>query len=352
MNHQAFLDLISGRDQSPGRALLRGGLSVLSIGYRAGVASRNIAFNIGLKRIHRVSIPVVSVGNITTGGTGKTPFVAHLANWFTERGVPTAILSRGYRALDGEANDEKLVLDRLCPNVPHLQNPDRVTSALRAIDDHGAGVLVLDDGFQHRRLGRDLDIVLIDALNPWGYGRLLPRGLLREPVSSLKRADLVAVTRVDQCTAEEKTAIIDRIRTVHPPAEIVEVAYPPVGLVNSSGRTAEFAEVQNGLVGAFCGIGNPTGFQRTLADAGIEIATDSFREFPDHHHYTSEELNALSTAASEQRVSAVLTTQKDLVKIGRDDLDGTPLWAVQIGMRVLSNRDALEQKLKDVAPSA
>src|SRR4029077_18396307 len=116
--------------------------------------------------------------NLTTGGTGKTPFAAHLARWFREQNVRVAFLSRGYGAAPGDVNDEALVLDRLCPDVPHLQNRDRVEGARIACEEFESQLLILDDGFQHRRLARDLDIVLIDALNPWGYGHLLPRGML------------------------------------------------------------------------------------------------------------------------------------------------------------------------------
>jgi tetraacyldisaccharide 4'-kinase len=188
VNDAKFRDLISGHRRGVASSLLRGGLSLLSLPYRAGVFLRNKSFDHGLRRVSRAEVPVISVGNVTAGGTGKTPFVAYLANWFGGRSMKVVLLSRGYRALEGEVNDEKLVLDQQCPGVPHLQHPDRVRSARVACREHGAQVIILDDGFQHRRLHRDLNIVLVDALNPWGYGHLLPRGLMREPRSALRRA--------------------------------------------------------------------------------------------------------------------------------------------------------------------
>jgi tetraacyldisaccharide 4'-kinase len=173
---------------------------------------RNRLFDWGWKRTHQADVPVVSVGNITTGGTGKTPLVAFLANWFQDQGQKPAILSRGYRAVDGGPNDEKLVLDLLCPGIMHLQNPDRVASARHAVTAQQVQVLVLDDGFQHRRLARDLDLVLIDATCPWGYGAVLPRGLLREPRSGMKRADLAIITRADQVSEADRRRIQDEIQ--------------------------------------------------------------------------------------------------------------------------------------------
>ncbi|MCA9071397.1 MAG: tetraacyldisaccharide 4'-kinase, partial [Planctomycetaceae bacterium] len=159
MNEAEFRALVSGAKRGVGAALLRAGLRGLSFGYLAGISVRNRLFDWGLKSVHNAEVPVVSVGNITTGGTGKTPMVAFLVNWFREQGVTPAILSRGYRAVDGGANDEKLVLDQLCPGVLHLQDPDRVASAQKAVKEYQGQVLVLDDGFQHRRLGRSLDLV-------------------------------------------------------------------------------------------------------------------------------------------------------------------------------------------------
>ena len=135
-------------------------------------------------------MPVISVGNITTGGTGKTPMVAWLARWFRNQDVRVALVSRGYRAEAEGQNDEARELATLLPDVPHLQNPDRVAAARIAIDELETQLIILDDGFQHRRIHRDLEIVLIDALQPFGFGHVLPRGLLREPLRGLAHPTL------------------------------------------------------------------------------------------------------------------------------------------------------------------
>jgi len=349
VDQAAFRAIISGERRGFLSDATRCLLSGFSVCYGCGVRTRNCAFDLGLKRFHQAPVPVVSVGNITTGGTGKTPFVAYLAHWFQQRSVRAVILSRGYHSLPGQVNDEKLMLDQFCPGVPHLQNPNRVRSAQIASDEHDAQVLILDDGFQHRRLARDLDIVLIDALNPFGYNHLLPRGLLREPPDGLQRADLIVITRADQCSDAARQAIIERIGSICGSSECVELAYPPECLINSAGKTIEFDTLRDKSMAAFCGIGNPDGFAKTIVDCGLRIADSAvFSAFPDHHHYTSEELSAIGKQAGQHAAAAILTTQKDLVKINRPELSGCPLWAVKIGIRLLRGSELLDRCLRNV----
>ncbi len=346
VDEQTFRTWISGEKAGVLPVLFRAALTGPSLAYRLGILARNRAYDHNWKRVFRADVPVLSVGNITTGGTGKTPIVAYLARWFRDRHVRVTLLSRGYRALPGEVNDEKLVLDQLCPDVPHLQNPDRVAAAKTACEQHDCDVLILDDGFQHRRLARDLDIVLIDALNPWGYGNLLPRGLLREPLGALRRADLVILTRADQCPDERRHEILDRLSQIRGDNQSIEVAFSPKQLRNASGQTEEFSSLAGQTIVAFCGLGNPDGFRRTLDDLRLHLKM--FRPFSDHHHYTTNELDTLGQQAMQHAAAAVLTTQKDLVKINRDELDGCPLWAVEIGTNFIRNQRLLDQRLQQV----
>src|SRR5580704_10939374 len=238
VKHSIYRDLISGSRRGALASAARFGLRAASLFYAAGVSIRNRSFESGVLRTYRAPVPVVSIGNLTAGGTGKTPMVAAVVDWFTARGIRPVILSRGYHSLHDTANDEKLVLDQLCPGVVHLQSPKRVRSATEACRTHLAEVLILDDGFQHRRLARDLDIVLIDALDPWGGGRLLPRGLLREPRSSLCRADAVILTRADQSTPAEKSRLIQEVHRDRPDETPIEAVFRPTGLINSEGTRA------------------------------------------------------------------------------------------------------------------
>jgi len=340
-------DLITGRSRGPLADASRGGLAFATLFYGAAVRARNAAFDVGVLRAHQAPVPVVSVGNLTTGGTGKTPIVAAIVEWFTSHGVRPAILSRGYRPHAGAANDEKLVLDQLCPGVPHLQGANRVESADVACERHGAQVLVLDDGFQHRRLARDLDLVLIDALDPWGSDHLLPRGLLREPRSALRRADAVILTRADLCQPEQKARIIDDTRRFGSEEPPIEAAFRPTGLINAVGEQA--AADSLATVAAFCGIGNPDGFLRTLADAGLKHV--AFRPFRDHHHYSAADLDDLARWAVEQNAAALVTTQKDLVKIPQTRLGELPLWALTVRAKFTAGAERFSSLLQDLVMS-
>jgi tetraacyldisaccharide 4'-kinase len=345
VKHSTYRDLISGSQRGALADATRFGLKAASLCYGSAVRIRNRAFDYGLLRTHRVPVPVVSIGNLTAGGTGKTPMVAAVVDWFRARGVRPVILSRGYRSLNDVANDEKLVLDQLCPNVVHLQSPDRVRSATDACRTHQAEVLILDDGFQHRRLARDLDIVLIDALDPWGAGHLLPRGLLREPRSSLNRAGLVVLTRADQCAPEEKDRTLAEICAACAGRFPVEAIFRPVGLISATGNAASTDSLRD-AVAAFCGIGNPEGFRRTLDSMGVENRLAGFRAFDDHHHYQASELDNLAEWARSCGACALVTTQKDLVKIPRTELGGLPLWAAVIRTQITARQDEFESHLQ------
>jgi tetraacyldisaccharide 4'-kinase len=350
MDEAAIHELLSGRRSDVGAKFLRGGLSIGSWGYASVMHLRNLAYDRRWLSIQQVDAPVISLGNITTGGTGKTPTAAWLANWLVAEGYRPGLLSRGYRSLaqEGSAetpagNDEKMVLDRLCPNVPHLQQRDRVASGQRLVQEFGCNVLILDDGFQHRRLHRDLDVVLIDALQPWGFNHVLPRGLLREIKSGLRRADLIVITRVDQCTAAERQTIKAELQRIRGTPDCVEIAFAPTRLVGLDGSVQPMNWAANKPGLAFCGIGNPDGFRRTLTTIGTAA---ELKVFPDHHHYQAADLDTLTERARAVSAEVVLTTLKDLVKIHHDSWTGPPLYAVEIGVQFLSGQELMIERLK------
>ena len=192
----AFRDLVSGRKRGVGASLLRAALGAAEIPYAWAMRRRNRRYDARRAAVHRVDATVISVGNLTLGGVGKTPMVLWLAQWLSARSIPLAIVSRGYGARGG-ANDEARELAQRLPGVPHLQNPDRIAAAEEAIRRHSVRAILLDDAFQHRRIARDLDIVLLDAFEPFGFGHVFPRGTLREPLEGLRRADIVALSRAD-----------------------------------------------------------------------------------------------------------------------------------------------------------
>jgi tetraacyldisaccharide 4'-kinase len=336
--------LITGQRRGPWPAAQRAGLCLASLPYGWGVRLRNCGFDRGWARTNRAGVPVVSVGNLTAGGTGKTPCVEYVAAWFRRRDYRVAILSRGYGG-NGGLNDEALVLEDNLPDVPHLQGADRTALAATAVEELESEVLVLDDGFQHRRLERDFDLVLVDATNPWGHGHLLPRGLLREPPSSLRRADAVLLTRCDQVGPADLVRLRDRVARLAPSAILAEATHQPLELVNE--EVARLERLRSQPVAAFCGLGNPDAFRRTLLDLGVSLS--AFRTFPDHHAYTRADVADLAAWARQQPADVVLaTTQKDLVKLRVRQLGERELWAVRVCFHVQEGQEALDRKLQGV----
>jgi len=344
-----FHDLISGRRHGVGATLARGALRLAEVPYSLAVRWRNHQYDSGGKPIERVGVPVISVGNLTLGGTGKTPMVEWICRWLRDRGLRVTIISRGYKAEAGAANDEALELEQKLPDVPHVQNPDRVEAARMAIGEFECQVIVLDDAFQHRRIARDLDIVLLDALAPFGFDHVFPRGTLREPLAGLNRADCIVLTRADMLVPDQRRQIAERVRRLAPKVSWAECVHKPLALRSCSGEESSLDALRGCRIAAFSGIGNPAGFRHTLASCGFEVSL--FREFADHHPYSRADLDSLGTWARQAEVAAVVCTHKDLVKIGLDRLGDKPLWAVRIGLEFLAGQSELEGKMAAVMTS-
>jgi tetraacyldisaccharide 4'-kinase len=338
--------LIRGESRGPWAGLQLGGLWALSLPYGWATRVRNWLYARGWKRTFRAAVPVVSVGNLTLGGTGKTPCVEYVARWFRQHDRRVAVLSRGYGSAAGR-NDEALVLEENLPDVPHLQGPDRVALARIAVEELESEVLVLDDGFQHRRLARDLDLVLVDATAPWGHGALFPRGLLRETPTGLRRAGAVILTRCDQVAPSELGRLREQVAQIAPGVSLAETIHRPETLVNADRDERPLDALTRQPVAAFCGIGNPDAFRRTLTQAGATVA--AFRTYRDHHEYTRTDIDDLRVWARQQPPGAlVLTTQKDLVKIRLSRIGERELWALRIQLQVTAGREGLDQKLQQV----
>jgi tetraacyldisaccharide 4'-kinase len=345
-----FRDLVSGRRRGPVAMLLRGALRVVEVGYAQAMRWRNWRYDQGKKEIVHVDVPVISVGNLTLGGTGKTPLVEWLAQWYRRHDVRVAIVSRGYGAEEGSRNDEAMELEQRLPDVPHVQNPDRADAARVAIEELECQLIVLDDGFQHRRLARDLDIVLVDALEPLGFGHVFPRGTLREPLSGLARADVILLSRADMLTEPERRAIRTQLERFAPDASWGEVTHAPRRLLSASRTEQPLEHLRGRRVAAFCGLGNPSGFRHTLERSECQVV--AFREFPDHHAYSREDVDALGRWAGELEVEMVICTHKDLVKLGSDRLGARPLWALAIELEFLAGQAELETHLETLLPLA
>lgn len=307
-----------------------GSLALLPFGglYAAAVKARLALFNTGVLKPGNLSAPVISVGNITAGGTGKTPLVEWIARFAAQEGARPCILTRGYSrenpnhqvvvsngneilASVFEAGDEPLLLaENLAGAVAVICNRDRTAAGRWAIAHLDSNVFILDDGFQHLRLARQLNIVTIDATNPWSNGRVLPAGLLREPRGGLARADCVVVTRANQSTSVDRLRhAIDRFSNGKP---IFLSSMENTGLLPLSSST-EPAPGNSVSFGAFCAVGNPQSFFAQLQDEGRALV--STRTFRDHHLYTQADIDEIAREAAAAGAKALITTTKDAVKL-------------------------------------
>lgn len=341
-----FRELVSGRRRGPVASVLRGLLRAAEVPYTWAVQRRNRGFDTGRREIHDVGVPVVSVGNLTLGGTGKTPMVEWLARWFRNHGLRVVLVSRGYKSAGNSQNDEAKELEQKLPDVPHLQNPDRVAAARIAIDEFIAQLILLDDAFQHRRIARNLDIILLDALEPFGFNHVFPRGTLREPLAGLARANIAVLTRADMVDEVERARIRGIVERYAPKIIWAECCHSPQKLLSSDGTEEPLNVFREKRFAAFCGIGNPVGFRHTLTQCGYNVV--AWREFPDHFAYGQSEVDELARWIVTQNVDAVVCTHKDLVKIAKPDLGGKPLRAVLVGLEFLVGQSELESKLENL----
>ncbi len=338
----AFERLVRG-ERVPFGAPARAALAVAERAYAAVIAARNARFERQPDRVVHVGVPVISVGNLTTGGTGKTPLVIDLTKRLQARGRRVGVISRGYRSARGHRSDEERLVRRHCPNVITMARPKRIVAARVVVDGQRCDCVIADDAFQHRQLGRDLDIVVIDALRPFGHGHLLPRGLLREPIESLHRADLVVISRADQVKAPELAAIAARVQRVRPDLPIIRARHRPGGFWSLDG--SEPRDVPAGARGlCFAGIGNPAAFVATLQSLGIEPQRSMW--WPDHHAYTWRNVGRVLLTAFSNRAEWVLTTEKDAVKLAVFPTDWPiPAAALRIEIEFLDDGEAVLERI-------
>ncbi len=267
-------------------------------------------------RKHRLARPVISVGNVTFGGTGKTPFVIALGRRLQQENYRVAVLTRGYRKGDAGC-DEPAVLTRSLPDARILVSPDRYGAALRSLtQENPPEVFILDDGFQHWALEREVDVVLLDAIAPFGLGRVFPAGLLREPVRSLNRAHLVLVTRADLVPAWKVSSLLSYVRARFPHLVIATATERITHWRSLDGMPQ--TEGPRGPVLAACGIGNPASFFKRLEHGGVECAATMV--FADHHRWRAADVAAVEEEAASAGTHTVVTTAKDASKID-------PAWA-------------------------
>lgn len=306
--------LIQNDSNNRAARALKGFLWLLSFGYLGAVKTIQGLYR--LKLLKKKSLPrsVISIGNLTLGGTGKTPLTGFVAEYLQEKGYVPAVLIRGYGAYKG-VSDEVELYKELCPGLRVAQGLDRFACGWEVLKENPkVNVFVMDDGFQHWALDRDLEIVVIDATDPFGNGFLLPRGNLREPLASLRRADIIVLTKVD-LGAGNVPQIYEVIRRKNFHAVFVESVYAPTRLVDlkDKGKSQDLAGLKGREAGLFSAIGNPQGFERTMLALGCKV--QAAYAFPDHYFYTKKDLEKITQDAAAQGIKTLITTQKDAVKL-------------------------------------
>jgi tetraacyldisaccharide 4'-kinase len=353
MNQQAYRKLISGQSTSWFAAPCRCALDVAGAAYTIGIRLRNSFYCKGWLKTHRVNAVVFSVGNITTGGTGKTPLVIWLYKFLQQKEIRCAVLTRGYKTHPqnrASGTDEPAILVESCPQAKVIVNPDRVAAAAEAVSKWDAETIIMDDGFQHRRLHRDLNIVTIDAMCPFGYGKALPAGLLREPVTALNRADAVVVTRCDQSTETQLTQLEEKLRLINPNIPIARSIHAPTCAESLGDKKTSIKELKGKKIFAFCGIGNPDAFLGTIKKLGANPAGSKI--YNDHYHYTDNDIADIYEEAGRLRADLILTTQKDWSKI-RDSQSSIlssgdiPFAYLAIELKFISQEDKITQLIED-----
>jgi tetraacyldisaccharide 4'-kinase len=340
LNKAAVEEVMYGRTKAPLLALL---LLFLSLLYRLAVRIRLLAYRLGLIRKRRLPIPVISVGNITIGGTGKTPAVILIADFLRRRGKRPVILSRGYGRQDAasvvvaegpaadpdETGDEPALMAAHLQDVPVVVGKDRFSAGMHACELFRPGVAILDDGYQHIRLARDLNIALVDGADPFGSGRLFPAGILREPPGELRRADAVVITRSD------RSPDLHRLRSQIgrcTAAPLFTARHEPAGLVDlATGEMRPAASLGGMPVFAFAGIARPERFFSQLTSLGAVLRGSA--AYADHYHYRPEDLAALFRRRDENGAVLLVTTEKDGVKLR--GMAAAGLWALRIEMAVI-----------------
>jgi tetraacyldisaccharide 4'-kinase len=343
-----------------GSPLLRGLLSAAAGAYRGALAVRQACYSAGFFSTRRLPVPVISIGNLTLGGSGKTPLAALVIAALADLGAGPAVISRGYgrrtrgvrvvgdrdgvRLTAHDAGDEPRLLAEQLPGIPVVVGENRYEAGRVAVERCGADALVLDDGFQHRTLAKDLEIVAVEGTEPWGNGRLFPRGVLREPMSALRRADVVVVTNpAHQATAEN---IARSLRDHGSRAAVLTASYRAEALRrDGEGVPQPPSALAGRRVVALAGLASPAGFVTTLAGLGATVA--ELVEFPDHHPYTEADLERVRSSARRAGVNCVVTTEKDWVRLREAPRLDVELWVLSVRLDMGADRAALVEALAE-----
>ncbi len=325
-----------------GIGLLKFFLLIISFVYQFIVLSILFFYKTGFLKAVKIPKPVVSVGNLTIGGSGKTPLVEYLAVRFKTNNIKSVILARGYKSLSAEdlKNDEILMLEKKLPEVSILSGADRCRNAFNYLQKNDADVFILDDGFQHWKIKRDLNIVTVDSTDPFGNGYLLPRGVLREPISSLKRAQVVVLTKTD-LGKENIPKLREQLRKINSQALIVEAVHEPRSIYDlKMGHHEQMSFLKNRKICVVASIAQPQSFERTLEMLGASVAVKYF--FMDHHHFSMDDVKRINDRCLRENIFTVFITEKDAPKF-KDLLtqfdQKLTIYVLSIGIKIVKGED-------------
>ncbi len=356
MVKEYYLSILSGQQRGFIATVIKSTLSTFTLPYSAVLNIRNALYKSGIVKSTRLPVKVISIGNITTGGTGKTPLVEFSVKYLSEIGKKVAILSRGYGGNSSSqesneiVNDECLALKENIQDVPVLAGRDRVKNGKKAINEFGVDCVVLDDGFQHFKLKRDLDIVVIDALNPFGGGNLIPRGILREPLKNLKRADLFIISHCNQSNEQTIKSIYTTLNRINSDAPVCESNHSPVHIDNIiDGSILETEWLKGKRIYALSAIGNPESFAFTLKELDADLIRH--RVFSDHHNYTQAEIDDVTSEAQSLGAEAIIVTQKDMVKIRKMNIKDVNILSLKIEIQITKGIDFFKEAMDRVLKS-
>ncbi len=331
-----------------------------SIFYRLGLIVRNLLFKLNIFSAVRLDVKVISVGNVTVGGTGKTPCVESVARLLKKKGCRVAVLSRGFGrkrkgivvVSDGEkvnvnvdqTGDEPMALAKNLSGIPVIVGKDRAETGRLAIQNWGVDVLLLDDAFHNQQVKKDFDIVVMDSTNLWGNGRVLPAGPLRESLHGLERADTIILSRVNESQGRETG--INRIQRFSD-ARLFSAIHKPVHWVSiQDNKKYELNTLKDKKGIAFAGIGNPDSFQNTLRSIGIELA--DYIVFRDHHGYRASDLKKIIQRAKAKKAEVLVTTEKDHVRLPPHWNPPIPVYFLKIEFEIQKGFQGLNQLLDSV----
>jgi len=376
---QKWKKLVSGQDRTWRRYLIWPLLLAAGKIYGAVIKLRNRLYEKGYKKRYWPGCHVISVGNITVGGTGKTPVVAMLSRALSKGGRKVAIVSRGYKShspslrfrlkhkefsnktkvvCDGKelllspkiAGDEPYMLAQELKNVIVVTDPDRVRGARYAIREFGVDTIILDDGMQHMRLRRQNDIVLIDANCPFGYGRILPAGLLREPLEGLKRADHIFITKAENLTEEKYQELVDEIRLYNQEADILTCQYEPEKLISvHTEKESPVSLLKDLPIMVVTGIAQPDGFVKILEKQGANVVCKRF--FPDHHRFRRYEIEEIYETAKNFGAQAVLVTEKDAVRFSKHaglEMSPPPVYYLKVALAIKKGEENFVHMVEEI----